>query len=205
MKNVSLFPQIPNLLEYCVKNIKNPECAMADAWTMVLSNISRPAHLDEQVFIEIKDHIKEFVNIFCQIDYNKQNCHLNYLGEWKELNECSMTFIETLNTQFLPSSVCLFTGPIFSNITQIAESRDLFCKDESGLLNRLLPFMKYDESIVRKGGTVGLLRNICFDSNRHMHLLEDIDILPMLLFPLAGPEEFTDEENDMLPIELQVC
>jgi hypothetical protein len=30
-----------------------------------------------------------------------------------------------------------------------------------------------------------------------------VDILPHLLLPLAGPEEFTDDEMDKLPLELQ--
>lgn len=38
----------------------------------------------------------------------------------------------------------------------------------------------------------------------HEQLLsEDLELLPQLLLPLAGPEEFTDEENDKLPLDLQ--
>lgn len=38
----------------------------------------------------------------------------------------------------------------------------------------------------------------------HSWLLgEKVDILPRLLLPLAGPEEFDDEDNDKLPEELQ--
>lgn len=57
---------------------------------------------------------------------------------------------------------------------------------------------------MRKGGIIGLLKNICFDSSRHSYLLEDKEILSTILLPLAGPEDFTDEENDKFPIELQV-
>ena len=32
---------------------------------------------------------------------------------------------------------------------------------------------------------------------------DDIDILPVLLLPLAGPDPFSDEENDQLPLDLQ--
>ena len=31
----------------------------------------------------------------------------------------------------------------------------------------------------------------------------DIDILAVLLLPLAGPDQFSDEENDQLPLDLQ--
>lgn len=51
---------------------------------------------------------------------------------------------------------------------------------------------------------MGLLKNICFDSSRHAYLLDEIEILPIILLSLAGPEEFSDEENDKLPMELQV-
>jgi len=34
-------------------------------------------------------------------------------------------------------------------------------------------------------------------------LSESVDLLPKLLLPLAGPEEFDEEDNDKLPIDLQ--
>lgn len=38
----------------------------------------------------------------------------------------------------------------------------------------------------------------------HQWLLgEDVDILPSLLLPLAGPEEFSEEVTDKLPDDLQ--
>lgn len=103
--------------------------------------------------------------------------------------------------------MCLFfviLGPIFSNLSQVAKGREFFCKADSETLSRLIPFVQYEASVVRKGGIVGLLKNICFDSSIHSHLLEDIDVLPIILLSLAGPEEYTDEENDKFPMELQV-
>ena len=34
-------------------------------------------------------------------------------------------------------------------------------------------------------------------------LSDDVDILPRLLLPLAGPEEFDDEDMGKLPVDLQ--
>lgn len=34
-------------------------------------------------------------------------------------------------------------------------------------------------------------------------LSEDLDLLPRLLLPLAGPEQFDDEDNEKLPLDLQ--
>ena len=42
----------------------------------------------------------------------------------------------------------------------------------------------------------------CLD--KHEWLLSDcIDLLPHLLLPLAGPEEFDETETDKLPLDLQ--
>ena len=32
---------------------------------------------------------------------------------------------------------------------------------------------------------------------------EDIDLLPALLLPLAGPEQFGEDETELLPLDLQ--
>jgi hypothetical protein len=42
-----------------------------------------------------------------------------------------------------------------------------------------------------------------FSENHDWLLSSEVDILPHLLLPLAGPEEFTDDEMDKLPLELQ--
>jgi hypothetical protein len=42
-----------------------------------------------------------------------------------------------------------------------------------------------------------------FSENHDWLLSPEVDILPHLLLPLAGPEEFTDDEMDKLPPELQ--
>lgn len=71
-------------------------------------------------------------------------------------------------------------------------------------LQRLLPFTEYSDSVIRRGGIIGTIRNCCFDKQHHEFLLSDqIDVLSRILLPLAGPEEFDDEDNEKLPIDLQ--
>lgn len=57
---------------------------------------------------------------------------------------------------------------------------------------------------MRRAGAIGVFKNICFDSSRHEYLLEELNVLPFILLPLTGPEEYSDDDNDKLPIELQV-
>lgn len=41
-------------------------------------------------------------------------------------------------------------------------------------------------------------------AENHLWLLdEEVDILPRLLLPLAGPEEFPEDEMEKLPLDLQ--
>ncbi|XP_011905579.1 PREDICTED: protein HGH1 homolog isoform X2 [Cercocebus atys] len=55
-----------------------------------------------------------------------------------------------------------------------------------------------------RGGVVGTLRNCCFEHRHHEWLLgPEVDILPFLLLPLAGPEDFSEEEMERLPVDLQ--
>lgn len=167
------FLQIPNLVECCVVNILNPNAALADPWSMILSNISRPESLAERVYIDCESKIDNLVSAFVNTNFNTKKCHLNYLA------------------------------PIFSNLTQVSQARNQFCRNTE-ILSRLLPFVSYEDSVVRKGGVIGVLKNICFNTKLHDFLLTEIDVLPMILLPLTGPEDFTEEENEMFPIDLQV-
>lgn len=167
-----------NLTSKAVAKITDENSPLADPWAMVLSNLTRVEHLVGHILTELdKDDksILSLVKAFSKIDYNKKGCKLNYLG------------------------------PIFCNLTQTSRGRELVCKSKYNLLDRLIPFTNYEESIVRRGGTVGILKNICFDPVYHETMLseEKDDILFAVLYPLAGPEEFTDEENEKFPLELQ--
>lgn len=73
-----------------------------------------------------------------------------------------------------------------------------------GVIQRFFPYTEYADSLVRRTGIVGTLKNCCFDVEYHEWLLSpEIDILSHLLVPLAGPEEFDDEDNNKLPVSLQ--
>ncbi|XP_062563357.1 protein HGH1 homolog [Armigeres subalbatus] len=157
--------------------ITNKDCKLADPWSMVLCNVSRPETLVDPVLTEllkIEHAIENLTVCFTRINYNTQKGHLNYLA------------------------------PLFSNLSQSKRGRDVICNQNADMLVRILPFVHHEGSIVRRGGAVGILKNICFDSTVHDWLLGgEVDVLPFILLPLAGPEEFDDDTNDKLPVELQ--
>ncbi|CAD7092692.1 unnamed protein product [Hermetia illucens] len=169
-------PETSGIIPWSLEQIVDEKSKLADPWCMVLSNLSRAESLSTKVLDEIdKDEklILLLANAFSRIGYNKE-AKLHYIAS------------------------------IFCNLTQSSRGRKLLCESKHNLLQKLLPFISYQDNIIRRGGIIGVLKNICFDPVYHDILLKDHDgILCSLLTPLAGPEEFTEEENDKLPVELQ--
>ncbi|XP_030645037.1 protein HGH1 homolog [Chanos chanos] len=165
-----------DILPTLLKNLLDPKYMFSDRICTIISNLSRHEKTCREVFRAIQEHnigLAKLVEIFCTEGYNK-HASLHYLG------------------------------PLLSNLTQLPETRHFILDKERCVVQRLLPYTQYEASTVRRGGVVGTLRNCCFDYAHHEWLLSDeVDILPFLLLPLAGPEELTDEENEGLPVDLQ--
>lgn len=166
-----------NLIHVCVRFIMEKESSLANPCCMILSNMTRPLHLVDRIITLIENSgytWDSIVAAFTAKQYNTTGAKLHYLG------------------------------PVFSNLSQSPRVRRYLMDRERSVVQRLLPFTEYMDSIVRRGGIVGTLKNCCFDIENHEWLLsDDVDILSYLLLPLAGPEEFDDEDNDKLPISLQ--
>ncbi|XP_048214963.1 protein HGH1 homolog [Perognathus longimembris pacificus] len=97
-----------------------------------------------------------------------------------------------------------YLGPLLSNLSQQPRARAFLLDPDRCVVQRLLPLTQYSDSSVRRGGVVGTLRNCCFEHRHHEWLLgPEVDILPFLLLPLAGPEDFSEEEMNRLPVDLQ--
>ncbi|XP_059479746.1 protein HGH1 homolog [Neocloeon triangulifer] len=92
-----------------------------------------------------------------------------------------------------------YLAPLISNLTQLAAARSLLLKG-TGLMT-LAAFTRFEASVVRRGGVVSALRNLCFED-----AAVDFanDLLPPLLLPIAASDTaYTDEETEKLHIDLQ--
>lgn len=56
-----------------------------------------------------------------------------------------------------------YLATLFSNISQVPAARLLFLDRQKCIIPRLLPYTHSEVSVVRRGGVVGLLRNLCFE------------------------------------------
>ncbi|XP_062614348.1 protein HGH1 homolog [Saccostrea cucullata] len=168
----------PDVVVKKFEKILNAEYKHADLVCKFLSNLTRPEECARKVADIMKENedklkISKFVSVLCKIDHNKE-ADLHYLA------------------------------PILANLSQIHHIRDEILSRDQWVIQRLLPFVNYMESDIRRFGVVSCIKNCCFDEEHHEWLLSDkVDILSSLLLPLAGPEEFDDEEMEKLPERLQ--
>ena len=188
---------IPKFLQI----VADPACKEADKLCMMFSNLTRHLSGAEAFTKAIATDgcvsLSQLVHIFDRKNFNK-DANFDYLAA------------------------------VFSNITQVKAARSYFLdRSSKTLVSRLLPYTRYEASLVRRGGIVGLLKNLTFEVGKaplgtcvmipqpcfvffnlcldaHEWLLsEDVDLLPSLLLPLAGPEQFDEEEMQKLPEDLQ--
>ncbi|XP_077996162.1 protein HGH1 homolog [Glandiceps talaboti] len=159
-----------------VEYILKSDSVFADQVCAILTNITRNVECCKKVLKEIEEGdfgLVQIVEVFCNENYNPKN-KLHYIG------------------------------PFLSNLTQLPEARKFILDKDRCVIQRLLPYTQYEASATRKGGIVATLRNCCFETEYHTWLLSDqVDILPRLLLPLAGPEELTEEEMEGMPEDLQ--
>ncbi|CAM2107174.1 unnamed protein product [Caretta caretta] len=154
----------------------DPGYAFADQVCTLLSNLSREEATCRQVFRAVQEEglgLAQVLEAFCTEGYNKKAA-LHYLG------------------------------PLLSNLSQLPETREFLLDRSRCVVQRLLPYTQYEASAIRRGGVIGTLRNCCFEYKYHEWLLgAEVDLLPFLLLPLAGPEEFPEAEMERLPVDLQ--
>ncbi|PVD33026.1 hypothetical protein C0Q70_08474 [Pomacea canaliculata] len=117
--------------------------------------------------------LKRFVQAISNIDFNK-NTNMNQLPA------------------------------VLMNLAQVQDVRQELVSHHEDLLQNLLPFMSFAPSVIRRRGIIGIVKNCCFEYDLHSVLLgPEVDLLPRLLLPLAGPEEFDEDDMERLPPDLQ--
>jgi hypothetical protein len=97
-----------------------------------------------------------------------------------------------------------YISTVLGNITQVPSGRKIVLDRTKRIFQRLIPYLGYNDSVIRRRGMACLIKNCCFDGSHHSWLLSDeINILSCLLLPLAGPEQFDEEDMEKLPVDLQ--
>ena len=75
-------------------------------------------------------------------------------------------------------------------------------------LSKIVVFTEH-KSDIRRRGVASTIKNCCFDSAAHAQLLKTdgeggVNLLPYVLLPLMGPEDYSDEDTEGMLDELQL-
>ncbi|KAJ9300283.1 hypothetical protein DTO271G3_2400 [Paecilomyces variotii] len=98
---------------------------------------------------------------------------------------------------------------LFADLSKTEEGRAYFTTrqayDDVVPITKLTVFTEHKSDIRRKG-VASTIKNVSFDVSSHpMLLAEDgANLLPYILLPITGPEEFTDEESASMLPDLQL-
>ncbi|PGG97299.1 hypothetical protein GX51_07394 [Blastomyces parvus] len=98
---------------------------------------------------------------------------------------------------------------VFADLSKFDAGRAYFLTrqpyDDVIPITKLTVFTEH-RSHIRRKGVASTLKNIAFEIKAHPQLLAEaeVNILPYLLLPVAGPEEFTDEESATMLPDLQL-
>ncbi|GAB7339467.1 hypothetical protein MBLNU457_6092t1 [Dothideomycetes sp. NU457] len=75
-------------------------------------------------------------------------------------------------------------------------------------LSKIVVFTEH-KSDIRRRGVASTIKNCCFDKEAHTQLLkpeseDGVNLLPYILLPLMGPEDYSDEDTEGMLDELQL-
>jgi hypothetical protein len=119
-------------------------------------------------------------------------------------------FLRGEGGKYNKSSTYEYLAYSFAELARFPEGRKYFttpkADDEKRMpLTKVLVFTEH-ASAIRRRGVANTIKNVSFEVDAHKELLStsEANILPFILLPLMGSEEYTDEETDAMPVELQL-
>ena len=100
--------------------------------------------------------------------------------------------------RYNPDAEFHFLSGVISNISTLTQgARFMLGKsnvDGQFRLSKMIAFLGH-ENLIRRGGVTSVIKNSCFDTSMHEMLLTDPDmnLLPYIMLPLMGPEDYDDD------------
>ncbi|KAI8359514.1 hypothetical protein B0O80DRAFT_440437 [Mortierella sp. GBAus27b] len=117
-------------------------------------------------------------------------------------------FLKGTDKGFNPQCNYNHLASVFATLAAIPKGRTLlFTKDDSGLspLSKIVCFTEHSD-LIRRGGVITTIKNASFLLEKHSEFLDedDINVLPYILLPLCGPEEFDIDDMEGMPEDIQL-
>ncbi|OAQ35146.1 eukaryotic protein [Linnemannia elongata AG-77] len=117
-------------------------------------------------------------------------------------------FLKGTDKSYNPNCTYDFLASVFATLAVLPQGRSLlFTKDEASLspLSKIVCFTEHP-NLIRRGGCITTIKNASFAVQHHPALMDesDINVLPYILLPLCGPEEFDIDDMEGMPEDIQL-
>ncbi|KAI8364429.1 hypothetical protein BD560DRAFT_403131 [Blakeslea trispora] len=178
-----------DFIHYMGLLITNPKSVLADLACMLLSNMTKY----EPTCVKVIQATAKPLEICSSTRLLDQLVEVFHKGYKKEYN---------------PEAEFHFLASVFSNVSSIRLGRVFMIErahDNLSPLTKIQIFTE-DPNVIRRGGADSTIKNCCFETREHERLLdvEDINVLPFILLPLCGNEEYDLDEFEQFPEEIQM-
>ncbi|KAJ3117346.1 hypothetical protein HDU96_007136 [Phlyctochytrium bullatum] len=187
-----------------------PKSLLADLCCMLLNNLTKSARIAEKLVpdedTDTTPAASTPTDAAAATDKPKPTAkRTQYLDNLLEV------FVRGSTRQYNPQAAFHFLSGVFANISVAAKGarclRSRSNVDGVIRLAKIIPFTEHPDAI-RRGGVVATIKNCCFDVedpvvSGGLLLSDELNLLPYILLPLCGNEDFDDDEMEGMPSELQ--
>ncbi|CAG8621397.1 5973_t:CDS:2 [Ambispora leptoticha] len=185
-----------NFLKYLMGT--NSEAILADLACMLLSNITK----DEKIAIKVLN------GTIPEATTTTNTAITTLVSSTRAMDQLVDVFVKGVNKEYNKHAEYHFLASVFANVAILPQGRDFFLTDapqyNSPPLTSLIIFIEHS-NIIRRGGVMSCMKNCCFNVSQQLDLLSEskINILPYILLPLCGPEEFDPDDMEGMPEDIQ--
>ncbi|KAJ2785733.1 Protein hgh1 [Coemansia interrupta] len=178
-------------LAMIVSLITIPTSDIADTICMLLSNLTK---------------IDSVCRILATLDVGEVPGICN---SSKALDQLTDVFVKGMDKKYNKNAKFAFLASVFADITNYSFGRHYFLErtayDGKMPITKIMVFSEYPD-LIRRGGVDSTMKNVCFEKDKHRDILNprETNLLPYILLPLCGPEEFDMDEMEAMPEEVQL-
>jgi hypothetical protein len=126
------------------------------------------------------------------------------------LNQLLDCFVKGADSSLNKNADFDYLSYFFADIAKYPEGRAHFIaprKDDNDIipLTKLTVFTEH-KSDIRRRGVASTIKNVCFDTDAHTRLMafDGVNLLPYILLPIMGSEEYSDEDTEGMLDDLQL-
>lgn len=187
---VSPYPPAKLLRRQCDLHAQSPTEPNANLLAMLLANMSK------------RDNLKSLLA-------KKQPAPEDLKSDDLAINQLLNLFVKGFDGSYNKHANYDYLAYLFADLTKHEEIRRHFVTrqayDDEFPLTKLKVFTEH-KSDVRRRGVASTIKNVAFEVDAHPAFLaeDDMNLLPYILLPIAGSEEFDEEETMAMLPDLQL-